>query len=64
MVKQWLLKHYGNSTFNTYPHKQLQEMSGPPIEMYLDEMQQLACVPTNTIALAEEGREKRFTDTL
>ena len=36
-MKQWLLQQYGSSTFNTCPHKPLQEMAGPPIEIHLDE---------------------------
>ena len=36
-MKQWLLKRYGSSTFNTCPHRPLQEMAGPPLEIHVDE---------------------------
>ena len=35
-MKQWLLQRYGSSTFNTCPHRPLQEMAGPPIAIHLD----------------------------
>ena len=35
-MKDWLLKHFESSTFNTCPHQPLQEMSGPPVEIHID----------------------------
>ena len=36
-MKQWLLNHYGSSTFNTCPHRALPCMTGPPMEIHIDE---------------------------
>ena len=36
-MKSWLLKRYASSTFNTCPHRPLQEMAGPPIKIHMDE---------------------------
>ena len=36
-MKQWLLEQYGSSTFNTCPHRALPCMSGPPMEVHIDE---------------------------
>ena len=35
-MKAWLLDRYGASSFNTCPHRPLQEMAGPPIEIHID----------------------------
>ena len=35
-MREWLLQRYAASTFNVCPHKQLQQMSGPPLEIYLE----------------------------
>ena len=35
-MREWLLQRYGASTFNTCPHKPLQQMAGPPVEIHLD----------------------------
>lgn len=37
-MRQWLLNHFGKSTFNTCPHRPLPCMSGPPIEIHMDEL--------------------------
>ena len=34
-MKEWLLRRYQSSTFNTYPHQHLPEMSGPPVEIHI-----------------------------
>ena len=34
-MKDWLLKEFGLSTFNTCPHRPLPCMSGPPVEMHI-----------------------------
>ena len=34
-MKKWLLEFFGSSTFNTCPHRPLQEMEGPPIEIHV-----------------------------
>ena len=36
-MKKWLLSYFGSSTFNTCPHRPLQEMAGPPIEIHVSE---------------------------
>ena len=36
LMKQWLLQYFGASTFNTCPHRPLQEMAGPPIAILVD----------------------------
>ncbi len=36
-MRDWLLDRYSKSTFNTCPHKPLPSMSGPPIEIHVDE---------------------------
>lgn len=35
-MKDWLLKRYASSTFNTCPHRALLCMEGPPIEIHVD----------------------------
>ena len=36
-MRAWLLDRYAASTFNVCPHQPLQHMSGPPIEIHLDD---------------------------
>lgn len=36
IMREWLLKQFASSTFNTCPHQPLPCMVGPPIEMHLD----------------------------
>ena len=36
-MKDWLLDRYSSSTFNTCPHRPLPCMSGPPMEIHIDE---------------------------
>ena len=36
-MRQWLLDKFASSTFNTCPHRPLPCMTGPPIEIHLDE---------------------------
>ena len=36
-MRDWLLNRYAKSTFNTCPHKPLPSMSGPPIEIHVEE---------------------------
>ena len=36
-MRQWLLDTYASSTFNTCPHRALPCMSGPPMEIHIDE---------------------------
>ena len=36
-MKQWLIDRYASSTFNTCPHRALPCMSGPPMEIHIDE---------------------------
>ena len=35
-LKDWLLKHYGSSTFNTCEHQVLPSMEGPPLKLNID----------------------------
>ena len=35
-MRQWLLKRYSSSTFNTCPHRPIPCMSGPPMEIHVD----------------------------
>ena len=35
-MRDWLLQRYAASTFNVCPHKLLQQMSGPPLEIHLE----------------------------
>ena len=37
LMKEWLLKYFKSSTFNTCPHQPLQQMAGPPIEIHLSD---------------------------
>ena len=36
-MRNWLLDRYSKSTFNTCPHRPLPCMTGPPIEIHIDE---------------------------
>ena len=36
-MREWLLKRYASSTFNTCPHRPLGEMDGPPLEIHVDD---------------------------
>ncbi len=36
-MREWLLHRYASSTFNTCPHRPLPCMTGPPIEIHIDE---------------------------
>ena len=36
-MRQWLLDRYSSSTFNTCPHRPLQQMEGPPIEIHIND---------------------------
>ena len=36
-MKQWLLNQYAGSTFNTCPHRPIPCMTGPPLEIHLNE---------------------------
>lgn len=40
-MREWLLHRYASSTFNTCPHRPLPCMSGPPVEIHIDE----SCTP-------------------
>ena len=35
-MRDWLLNRYSSSTFNVCPHKPLQQMEGPPLEIHID----------------------------
>ena len=37
LMKEWLLKTFASSTFNTCPHQPLPRMSGPDIQIHVDE---------------------------
>ena len=36
-MREWLLSRYGKSTFNTCPHRPLPCMTGPPMEIHIEE---------------------------
>ena len=36
-MKEWILKHFASSTFNTCPHQTLEKIEGPPVEIHLKE---------------------------
>ena len=36
-MRNWLLDRYSQSTFNTCPHRPLPTMTGPPVEIHVDE---------------------------
>ena len=36
-MKDWLLKRFASSTFNTCPHRPLPCMAGPPVEIHLED---------------------------
>ena len=36
-MQEWLLKQYASSTFNTCPHRALPCMTGPPMEIHIEE---------------------------
>ena len=51
-MKKWLLEYFGSSTFNTCPHRPLQEMEGPPLEMHVaDDAKPRVCHTPAQIAL-------------
>lgn len=39
-MREWLLQRYSRSTFNTCPHRPLPCMTGPPVEIHVDETAQ------------------------
>lgn len=45
-MKEWLLERYGGSTFNTCPHRPLPCMTGPPIEIHVEESATPRCCHT------------------
>ena len=51
-MKQWLVDYFASSTFNTCPHRPLQQMAGPPIEIHVaDDAIPRACDKPGQIAL-------------
>ena len=51
-MKEWLLHRFGSSTFNTFPHQSLPEMSGPLVEIHLQEgTKPIACHKAASIPL-------------
>ena len=62
-MKDWLLKHYHSSTFNTCPHQRLPKMSGPPIEIHMrDDAKPIACHKAASVPL--HWQEKVHADVL
>lgn len=60
-MRDWLLKRYSSSTFNTCPHQQLPRMDGPPIEIHLKEgTQPVAC--HKAIPIPVHWQEKVYAD--
>ena len=51
-MREWLLDTFKSSTFNTCPHAPLPAMTGPPIEIHVDECAKpKACHTAAPIAL-------------
>ena len=51
-MKMWLLEQFGASTFNTCPHRPLPVMSGPPVEIHLqDDAVPRACHTAATVPI-------------
>ena len=51
-MRDWLLDRFKSSTFNTCPHTPLPAMTGPPIEMHVDETAKpKACHTATPVAL-------------
>ena len=57
-MREWLLKRYPASTFNTCPHRALHYMSGSPIEIHVD--QQAKPVACHTPAPIHLTGKRRF----
>ena len=45
-MKQWLLDRYSKSSFNTCPHRPLPCMTGPPVEIHVNESAKPRCCYT------------------
>ena len=59
-MRAWLLEKFASSTFNTCPHRPLQEMAGPPIEMHLqDNAKPKACDKPATIPLHWQAKVRQ-----
>ena len=51
-MREWLLEYFGASTFNTCPHRPLQQMKGPPLEIHVaDDAIPRACTKPSQIPL-------------
>ena len=58
-MKRWLLERYASSTFNTCPHRPLQQMAGPPVEIHVDgDAKPKACHKAATVPLHWQKRVK------
>ena len=62
-MKEWLQDRYAGSTFNKCRHQQLKGMSGPPLELHIDENvpHKQAHTPA-TVALHDQDEIKRQLD--
>ena len=51
-MREWLLNKFAGSTFNTCPHRPLQQMAGPPLEIHLrDNAKPRVCHTPSSIPL-------------
>ena len=56
-MKEWIIEYFKSSTFNTCPHKPLQEMNGPPIEIHMEpDAEPRVCKTPATISLHWQHR--------
>ena len=56
-MRQWLLDRFRGSTFNTCPHRPLQQMAGPPLEMHIsDSAKPRVCNTASSIPLHWQQR--------
>ena len=58
-MRDWLLKFFASSTFNTCPHRPLQEMDGPPLEFHVDpEAKPRACHTATPVPLHWQKQDR------
>ena len=61
-MHEWLLKRYAASLFNVYPHKPLKQMSGPPLEIDLEDDAKPCALHTLThVPIFDKSRLKQIS---
>ena len=59
-MKEWLLDYFSASTFNTCPHRPLQEMTGPPIQIHMEpDAEPRVCKTPAVVSLHWQERVER-----